>query len=376
MEFKGLKKWIFGMLAIIGLIWACSSDNSSSPEPDPEDDSTPAISAVEEGRAQQIETLFDSQISPQQVNHRGLVSTLKIRADEFIADPNANTLSALKQAWSEAFLLWKEMEIYNIGIIQSSFAHSKIHQWPVNTEFIEENITDETTIDNAFVNSIGASSKGYGAIEYLIFSAAEDEILLAFTSGDKFEVRGEYLVALAENLEEQALALQELWNTAEESFKTRLETGVNGSQNQIVNALIAGLETIKLKKLPSSSEATVEDLEAFYSETSKQAIIANLNSLFRSYRGDFGSEGYGLEEFVTQVLDNADLNERIEIAFQDAIDAAEAIDTTLEEAMQNNVAGIDALRDAVTEVIVLFKTDLSSAANIVVTFNDNDGDSQ
>ncbi|CAM3387291.1 imelysin family protein [Zobellia roscoffensis] len=355
--------------AALALNISCGSDDSGVTE----EEST----SVEEGRSLQIENLYDNQIAPLQVGHISLTEQLVVSANEFKAEPTETTLSALKNSWSEAFMWWMQMEIYNIGVVRNSFIHSQIHEWPVNQSFVEESIATETNINEDFIVSVGSSSKGYGVMEYLLYGSTDTEVLAAMTTGENAENRLNYLLAVANNLQTNAENLQELWSATESSFKERLESGVNGSQNLTVNAVIAGLETIKITKLeqvinnPASPELR---LEAYYSEYSKEAILANLEALRDTYTGDFTDDGFGMEEYLVEVLDRPDLNAGILMAFENAITLFSETEESLRSFAKNDADKIVVLRDAVTEIIALLKNDYSSAASIVVTFNDNDGD--
>lgn len=355
---------------------SCDPDDNDKKESNEKDSINETT--IEEGRLLQITALYDNEIVPQQAEHIALTTALHESATAFSSDANASTLSALKTAWENAFLQWKQMEYYNMGIIKSSSIHARIHEWPpVDEGRIEAYIAEGTTINNAYINSKGTSTKGYGAIEYLLYQDDEAETLLDFTSNANAEKRMAFLVALTENLNEKAGELQGLWETYEAAFKSELGTGVNGSQNQIVNAIITGLETIKLQKT-GQMEGVITDasgMEAFYSEMSKAAVANNLLALQAAYTGDFSSEeGYGMEEFVDEVLGKADLNTNSINAFTHTLAALEAINGTLEDAVVNNTPELVAFREALTALIVWFKSDLASAANIVVTFSDNDGD--
>ncbi|WP_289038408.1 imelysin family protein [uncultured Zobellia sp.] len=347
---------------------SCGSDDNQAEE---------KMTSVEEGRRLQIENLYDAQIEPFQVSHIALTETLMEAAKAFRELPTETSLVDLKNSWSQAFMLWEQGEIYNIGVVRNSFVHSQIHEWPVNVEVIEENIAGETSIDEAYIASLGASSKGYGAMEYLLFHASETEILSEMSSEENADSRLDYLVALAESLNSSAMSLQELWTATETSFKTRLESGVNGSQNLAVNAVIAELETIKLRKLEqiiNNPDSPEMGLEAYYSETSREAILINLEALKETYTGNFEAEGFGMEDYLVEVLDRPDLNDLILAKFDEALTLFGETQSSLEILAKDNPDAIVELRDAVTEIIALLKNDYSSAASIVVTFNDNDGD--
>jgi len=51
-----------------------------------------------------------------------------------------------------------------------------------------------------------------------------------------------------------------------------------------------------------------------------------------------------------------------------------AISGSLEEAVISNPTQVEDLQNSFSNLITLFKVDLASAANVIVTFNDNDGD--
>ncbi len=352
------------------VIISCNSDDG-----DNENDKT----AIELGREAQINNLFDNQIKPLQQNHIQLSSTLFEQSQIFETAINVENLVELKNAWKSSFLLWKQMEIYNLGEIQTSFIHLSIDQWPVNTSVIENNINGSTIeIDDSYIASLGAPAKGYAAIEYLLFNENEQTIIDAFNNGQNAVRRLQYLVALCKNLNEKAVELKSKWHSYESAFKTTLTTGVDGSQNQVVNALVAAIENIKNKKLDaalSSATPNPELLEAYRSEQSKQAIAANLKSVFDTYKGNFNNqEGFGLEEYVSQILNRADINTSIITAFADAQSALDQISSSLEVSVVTQTAQVVAFQNRITALIALFKVDLSSAANIVITFNDNDGD--
>lgn len=354
--------------AILTLNISCGSDDNQV---------VVEMTSIEEGRRLQIANLYDNQIEPLQIEHIQLTQKLLEASNAFIELPTEKSLTDLKNSWSEAFMFWEQAEGYNIGVVRNSFVHSQIHEWPIDLDAIEESIDGETPIDEDYIATLGVLSKGYGAIEYLLYYTSEAKVLEEMSIGENAQNRMDYLVSLAENLNTNAKSLQELWIATESSFKTRLESGVNGSQNLMVNAVIAELETIKLKKLEqiiNNSENPELRLEAFYSETSREAILVNLETLKKTYTGNFETEGFGMEDYLVDVLDRADLNDNILATFNEAIALFSETEVSLKILAVDNPEKIVELRDAVTEIIALLKNDYSSAANIVVTFNDNDGD--
>lgn len=200
---KKKNRLFFSFLMIITL--SCGNDDTEEGIEDP-------IISVEEGRQLQVANLYDNQIVILQQEHINLLDVLIIENENFITTPTQASLVTLQEAWKNSFLHWKAAEIYNLGAIQSSFIHTRIHQWPVNTAAIDENIMSDTFIDSDYISTTGANVKGYGAIEYLLFNDIEGNILLEFTSSVNSERRLQYLTALIQNLREQSDLLRIFWN--------------------------------------------------------------------------------------------------------------------------------------------------------------------
>ncbi|MEM7087851.1 MAG: imelysin family protein [Bacteroidota bacterium] len=368
-----MKKYNALYLASFILVLAMAAFQSCNKS---DDENTQGIS-IEEGRSLQLESVFDLNIIPLQNSHIERADALVEATNTFLSNPSMTSLQDLKNSWKSGFSVFKAIECYKIGTVQITFAHGAIHRWPAEITFIEDNIQGTATIDDDFINAIGTSSKGYAAIEYLLFAGSESETIKSFTSGDFAVRRGEYLAALVENLKNRAVDLKTIWTGRENEFKQNLGSGVAGSHNQLVNGYIALLETMKIRKLDkalNSNPYQEELLEAFYSEESLNALSENLDILWQEYAGN-GTNQFTMSDYLIDVLDQQTLDTEIREAFQTTRSSFNAIQGPLRTAIINQRLNVEELRDQVMNLIRLYKVDLSSAANIVVTFNDNDGDS-
>ncbi|MEM7185702.1 MAG: imelysin family protein, partial [Bacteroidota bacterium] len=363
------KLWIL-TVSLLVITLGCNNSDDNEGE---------ANLSIEEGRRMQLESSFDQNIIPFQNNHIQSTTSLRTVGGAFVADPTVATLENLKNEWKTSFLVFKSVELYKIGTVQITFAQGAIHRWPAEISFIEDNIQGTATIDNAYINTLGATSKGYSAIEYLLFQNDSEETITAFTEGEFAERRMQYLAALLENLEESAVNLRDIWQGRETAFKENLGSGVAGSHNQLVNGYIALLETMKIRKLDkalNSNPYRKELLEAFFSEASLSALSENLDILWKEYAGASGSSNeFTMSDYLIEVLGQNELDTEVRNAYQAARTALNAIQDPLEDAVPNQRNAVEALRDRLADLIALYKVDISSAANIVVTFNDNDGDS-
>jgi predicted lipoprotein len=340
-----------------------------------DDDGTPTTK-IEDARRQQIANFYDGFIVHQTSIHVGNTTSLFEIATLFQETPSQETLRNLKESWRIAFSTWKKIEPFNIGIIQESFIHSSIHTWPAATNEIENSIENTSTIDVNYISGIGAQRKGYAAIEYLLFDEEESNILAKFTTNPKAIKRSDYLIALTENLKNTTTNLNQLWLSYETDFKMDVSTSVKGNQNRLINAMIAQLEFIKNTKIEEAlNTMNVFDLENYRSQFSKEAIQLNIEALRLVYTGNFNSNNtFGLEEYLSQTLERPALNEEVINAYTATISAFNAIPSSLENVITNEPALIETCLENLTTLIRLHKVDVASAANIIITFNDNDGD--
>ena len=73
-------------------------------------------------------------------------------------------------------------------------------------------------------------------------------------------------------------------------------------------------------------------------------------------------------------IDRADLAEQLEVAFEASFSALDAIPEPLTETVESDAAPVLAAVDQLAELQRLLQVDLIHALNLVLTFNDADGD--
>lgn len=341
------------------------------------DDKVEETINVEDARALQLTAFYDNQIIQFQSGYT--VATLRFvtAAQDFKNNPTTETLLDVTTSWQEAFLSWKQIEPYTLGSVTLSFFHNRIQRWPIDPELIESAINSENEIDASFISTLGATRKGYSTAEYLLLDDTPVHTLSNFT-GDNGNRRLTFLLALAQNISQESQSLLNAWQSIEVEFKTALSTSVNGSQNRLFNSMLAYLEFVKNTKLEealNSQDADTTLFEAHRSGLSKEAITQNLNSLLATYTGNINTvDGFGFEEYLVQTLNNPNLNTEIIQGFNAVTIALDVIPESLESTLINNPVQLENLREALSNLVTLLKVDYASAANIIVTFSDNDGD--
>ena len=300
------------------------------------------------------------------------------QAEQFQAEPTADNLAAVQAQWRATADQWAQIEPF--GFRFTMVVRGQIKKWPINTRFIEKFIVEQETIDEPFLDSIGSTSKGLTAIEYLLFGSLEApaDPLTMLTNQPQ---RMAYLVAASQNLHRKAEELYALWSAeGENQAQAFIEADFSGNELQgsismLTNELIELSEKIANDKLnyPRKGvygEPQPETVESPYGNHSLPLAIANLRGLHQIYQTGFDD----YLDFLALSSPDDPLSQKIDAQFTTAITALEAIDQPLAEAVLDQPETVEAAYNEVKNLLVLIKVDMANQLGVTVTFSDNDGD--
>ena len=304
-------------------------------------------------------------------------------AQAFIQAPSADGLEALREEWLATEIAWKHVELYDFpGLL---LVHNAIESRPARVVFIEEAIAgaDPTAvgeIDVAFIESLGSTSKGLSAIEYLIFSPDGDRTEIPESFSDP--ARRAYLTALSGNLVMKTQELLRFWAPDREnyaqSFRENDSEGadINGSVSLLANNMIEMHEIVMRRRLGMPMGQTTdgiprpEEVESYLSGHSLELMTANVASLQRTFDA-------GLDDYL-DYLDRGRAENRLSAAihaqFQNVLGSLADVDTPLQLAVSGDPETVGTVFEAMRTLLVLLKTDMSALLGITVTFSDSDGD--
>jgi len=324
-------------------------------------------------KREQLNNIYENEIIPLHQQFATETQTLSNQALSFSNNINTENLTQLKQQWKAATSVWKKCELYDIGEIKNSFIHYTINSWPANTSFIENNITTVTTINESYISSIGSSSKGIVAIEYLLFNSDEATTINNFQNSSS---RLDYLNACIAQLHTNSNTILNQWIVYHNEFVTSIQDGISGSQNEIINNMVALLEEIIMSKLNNAiSQNNYTGFEAFRSDYSLEMIKNNITATHRCYTGDFRftPNRIGFKKYLTE-LGNAELAAEIDKQFNIVISKIDGTNPSLNSTLTDNTAIINELKTEIETLLFLIKIEMSQAIGSTITFNDNDGD--
>ena len=287
---------------------------------------------------------------------------LKSAVDTFCTEPGPQSIEPIKTAWRKARVHWKRTEVIAFGPYKDEPYRvvKNVDFWPARPSSVESVLQGTSGVGQSDVSQMGAGSKGFPAIEYLVWADIENE----------WEGRRcDYLRGLTADLALQAGILKEAWDPEEGDYLgAMLRSGSDGgafpslldAAGEIPNRMAHTIANIRRDKLGG--------LESPFALHAKADILANLEGIEALFEG---TEGYPGTAAILE-RSHSELAARVRVAFIDARNAINAIDDPLTP--ETDVAQTDAADNALRNLHTLLYKDVLKALGFEETFNDADGD--
>lgn len=374
-----MKKIVILIMVILG-VWACSKTN------DPVD----AFQSFD--RKSMLSNLGNNVIIPSFDAFYQKSDALDIAIAAYTADlKNEQKLVAAQAAWVEMAKAWKQASVFKQGPIEDKFLLSNIDFSSkgsyLNVTLLEKTISDGTTIDNAYIETKGATVKGIHAIEYLIFDKAKvNANIIGNYTGITGAKRTLYLKALSVNLKNQAKIVLDDWkNGYVTTFVNADSRDINSSLGVLSNKLIDLIYTVRDERMGApkgnrNSGVPQPDLaESVVSESSILLITNELKGIENAFLGrtPTGTEGIGLDDLLDKLEAKSGdelLSKKIKNQFLLVYTKLNAIPKTLPIAVVDNKVEVQAAYDEIKRLQVMMEVDMINNLGVLLTFSDNDGD--
>jgi predicted lipoprotein len=296
----------------------------------------------------------------------------------YLDNTTTDNLTSVKSQWKTVALSYEKIYAFNIGDIRNQFSHQAIYPWPTVPTSIEDFIVNNTEITETFISSLSPQVKSIAALEYLMYKSDITTTNSEFINETN---RRDFLKFASANLKSEAERVANTWAASganySQSFINNSASGINGSFNIYFNGLYNLIDTGKVSKigkpagLENSQTVNPELTQAFYSNTSKDIIKANMLSIQNAY---FNTQGLGIDDYVFSIMNNQELNDLVQNKINDVTTAVDNIPVPLYDAVTSNPNEVATLHAELEALGILFAVDLRSILSIVITSTDNDGD--
>src|SRR5438105_4091623 len=161
--------------------------------------------------------------------------SLQLSISKFIASPSSSTLAKMQTKWKLARDPWESNESFGFGPVGNDGIDGNTDDWPVDVNSINTIVSYSQTLNAAFVSGMVTNTKGFHAIEYLIFGSDGTKTASDFSSRE-FQL----ISLLAADLKSQADLLKTRWTPdVANSFYDDFKNG--GQENSSYSSTAAAL---------------------------------------------------------------------------------------------------------------------------------------
>jgi len=372
---SALSKAVLIALVLLVSFSSCTDDPTGQGDVGPDFDRAALLSAM------------GSQIDESYQSYTSSLSQMMADAESFTTQPSQDGLTALRESWSTALLSWQFVAPYNFGLASDMALEASTNMYPTNVDRIEGNILSDNYTLGAAVN---LSASGLPAIDYLIhgLGASELGVIAQYTTDEHSEARGQYLLALCQELLDKSRLVGNTWKTgaAERiTFIANDGTDQGSSLGLFLNAFNKSFESstrtnklgIPTGALTFSMTPMPMTVEAYYENDNSLAYLnASLDAFEAIYTGA-GAADLSLADYLN-ALDARHGEGTLDHAIRDQIARSREAIALLNDPLSDFVVSDQQLAlDAFSEMqalVVLWKVDMMSALSILITYQDTDGD--
>ncbi|MEI6866152.1 imelysin family protein [Flavicella sp.] len=343
----------------------------------------------------------DNIIIPSYTLYVDELTSLQTAKDVFIETPNEQNLVLLRTEWLEAYIVWQNVSIYEIGKAENirlrdytnTFNVPHVKDEPetdkLTGEFVEENISSGSY---DLTLSTQLRSQGFPALDYLLngLGDTDAEILLKYTSDENAAKYTLYLDDVSNRLLSMGAEVMTDWNNGyRNTFITNDCNASTSSLNKLTNDLIFNLEKATRSAQIGTpigylGEPVVipEKVQAFYKQdVSKVLLIASLTAsknLFNGKHLNSDTVGESLKSYLDELQITAvgnDLSIVLDTYYEEAISEAQKLDENFYEGIsQVDIEKYRDIRESIHLIIEVLKTNMISALDIKADYSDSDGD--
>jgi predicted lipoprotein len=363
------------------VLWACSGSGGGKGEPEPTDGG--------KDRKAVLIHLADNIIIPSYANFKVKLDAMVTRSEAFRTKPDAGTLSAYRTAWTEAYIEWQKVELFEVGPGFQQAIRNFYNIYPASVSGIEANIANPTL---SLETTSSYDRQGFPALDYLLngVGATDTEVLAYYTSADGAK-RLAYIKRITDHMQTLLTAVINGWaGSYRDQFTSKTGVDVGSPMGELVNQYVLHYEKyIRSGKFGIPSGAMLngvvaaDKVEAYYkkdiskilAQTCHQAAVDFFNGKsitngqegpsFKTYLDALGAKDKTSGVLLSKLITDQFAASKIKI---DALDG-----NFYKEVSTNN----QAMRDVYNELqkaVRMLKVDMTSAMSITITYTDNDGD--
>ncbi len=329
-----------------------------------------------------LTSLADDLIVPRFQQVAQEMDDLNMALAALCSNGGSGELEAARQAWREARIPWMRSQAMWFGPVMDRRSRSLVDWAPIDSERIEKSLSKrETVTPNDVREFLGATQRGMGAIEYVVFG--DDTEVLA-SLGERGGIRCQYLTALGDVAAEETAAVVADWagdGTDSDGYAGYFKGTANIAlvDQQAVDEVVRtsvfitrSISDMRLGKALGETDGH-PDPSAIPGGAGNNAV-SDLRNQVLGMRDTYQGAGdtLGISDLVRGV--SADADERMRGHFQQALAAVDGLEEPLRETMAQDPGPAQLAYQRMQELQRALNTEVVSLLGVTVGFSDSDGD--
>ena len=306
-------------------------------------------------------------------------NSLKSALDNFKQEYSTSNLEALRASYIQLATSWQSCSMFGFGPANDIQLRQAINTFPTDTVQIMENISSGSY---SLAVSANFKAKGIPALGYLLYPTNVENLEDYFSDSKLLT----YLTDVVSDIDNNISYVNSGWSDYREEFTTNLGNDAGSSLSIMINEYVFDYEIAKRAKvgIPSGIFGSVlpYNFEAPHSNLSYVLLHENLLAYKRFLTGPANNDPDktdNLKEYLNAISASRNDSELSSLILEE-LDESIAMLGEFKDPMNEMVLDpsgkekIDALYKNMQEMVVLIKTDMTSAMGILISYQDNDGD--
>jgi hypothetical protein len=284
-------------------------------------------------------------------------------------------------------LIWQDVAFLEFGPASNISLRAQTNVYTVDVTLIQSNISSGTY---NLASGSNFDAKGFQTIDYLLYGvAATDTDIVAYYTNNANAKK--YLQDVVDELKANASAVKSEWdNSYTSSFIANGASNAQGSAiSDMLNSLNLHYEAYVRKGkigLPVGAFNTFSNqtlpvhVEGYYSNQSLPYVYRSLSSLKTFINGNnylTNVNGEGLDDYMSYVNAQSGgqpLGSLINNQFSTIQSALGNINDPLSREVDVNTSGVNTVYQKMQQMVGYLKIDMTNALEVLVTYQDSDGD--
>ncbi|MDX2127540.1 MAG: imelysin family protein [Chloroherpetonaceae bacterium] len=330
-----------------------------------------------------LRNFADNYILPAYQDLDRLTQNLDTTTSSFLNSPTSESLVSAQTAWINAYDAWQYAQHFEFGPAETSSGTllQNIGTYPINTTQTEAYISS----GDSSLNNFNRDTRGFLAIEYLLFGKPGNTELVNSFTGSAGANRRAYLRSIVRDLRNRISSTRTQWeNTYRNEFIINTGTDVASSTTKLFNSFVASYENLKnfkfgvpLGKRAGQVSTEPSRVEAYYSGRSTDFAKSHFTSVVQLWEGTTlsGDAGIGFEEYLSTVTGGEALISSTKAQLEITRTAINALGTSpLQTQISSNFNSVNTVHTELQRMTRYFKSDMASLLGLTITFSSNDGD--